>query len=187
MGGQGEHAAREEPDRRDDATEGDLHCHVLQEHDAEAQDRLARVVLQGDAAGPSDRQRDREQAMRDLQACGRFAPVGLTGPFSLHLSLQAGRLLLDVRDAEDRPLRLFVFALGPFRRLIKDYRLLVESYDGAVAQGPTAHLQAIDMGRRALHNEGASLIIERLQRRIVMDFETARRLFTLVCLLHWRN
>ena len=153
-------------------------------------DALAHVVLEGDAAGHSgspDLHLDREQAIRDLQVCGRFAPVGLTGPFTLHLSLQGGRLTLDVRDREDRPLRLFVFALSPFRRLIKDYRLLVESYDGAVGEGPTAHLQAIDMGRRALHNEGASLIIERLQRRIVIDFETARRLFTLLCLLHWRN
>ena len=153
-------------------------------------DALVHVVLQGDAAGHSGtpgQHLDREQAIRDLQACGRFAPVGLTGPFTLRLSLQGGRLLLDVRDGEDRPLRLFVFALSPFRRLIKDYRLLVESYDGAVGEGPAAHLQAIDMGRRALHNEGASLIIERLQRRIVLDFETARRLFTLVCLLHWRH
>ncbi len=153
-------------------------------------DALVHVVLQGDAAGHSNRpgqHLDREQAIRDLQACGSFAPIGLTGPFTLHLSLQGGRLMLDVRDREDRPLRLFVFALSPFRRLIKDYQLLVESYDGAVAQGPTAQLQAIDMGRRALHNEGAGLIIERLQRRIVIDFETARRLFTLVCLLHWRH
>ncbi len=170
VGEQSESIASEEPGRRTDA--------------------LAHVVLQGDAAGQSgrpDAHRDLAQALRDLQACGRFAPVGLTGPFTLHLSLQAGRLMLDVRDAEDRPLRLFVFALSPFRRLIKDYHLLVESYDGAVAQGPTAQLQAIDMGRRALHNEGASLIIERLQRRIVVDFETARRLFTLVCLLHRRG
>ena len=157
--------------------------------DLHGADRLLRVVLHEDAGGRSastGQHRDREQAIRDLQACGRFAPHGLTGPFALHLSLQASRLTLDVRDADDRPLRLFGFALGPFRRLIKDYRLLVESYDLAVAQGPTAQLQAIDMGRRALHNEGAGLIVERLQRHIAMDFETARRLFTLVCLLHWR-
>ena len=170
MGDQSESAASGHPGRRTDA--------------------LAHVVLQGDAAGHSgrsDQHLDREQAIRDLQACGHFAPVGLTGPFTLYLSLQGGRLMLDVRDSEGRPLRLFMFALSPFRRLIKDYHLLVESYDGAVGQGPTAHLQAIDMGRRALHNEGANLIIERLQRHIVIDFETARRLFTLVCLLHRRH
>ncbi len=162
MADQSENPAPDDPDRRDDA--------------------LAHVVLQGEGGGP-----DLEQATRDLQACGRFAPVGLTGPFALYVSLHGGRLMLDVRDREDRPLRLFMFALSPFRRLIKDYHLLVESYDGALAHGPTAHLQAIDMGRRALHNEGASLIIERLRRHIVIDFETARRLFTLVCLLHRRH
>ena len=180
VGEQSEDAASEDPEGRSDASAPD----------ALAPDTLAHVVLQADPSslsGSHDGQRDREQAGRDLQACGRFAPVGLTGPFTLHVSVQAGRLVLDVHDSEDRPLRLFVFALSPFRRLIKDYHLLVESYDDMVTRGPAAHLQAIDMGRRALHNEGASLILERLHRRIVIDFETARRLFTLVCLLHRRT
>ena len=77
-------------------------------------------------------------------------------------------------------------ALGPFRRLIKDYQLLVESYAHAVQDGREASIQAIDMGRRGLHNEGAELMVARLQGRVEIDFETARRLFTLVCVLNPR-
>jgi uncharacterized protein (UPF0262 family) len=100
--------------------------------------------------------------------------------------VQSGRLVLDVRDAVDRELRVFVFSLSPFRRLIKDYQLLVESYEHAIQDGRTQAIQAIDMGRRGLHDEGATLMIQRLEGKIVIDFETARRLFTLVCVLHQR-
>jgi len=79
-----------------------------------------------------------------------------------------------------------VLALGPFRGLIKDYQLLVDSHVKAVEEGREARIQAIDMGRRGLHNEGAELMIQRLDGKIAMDFETARRLFTLVCVLHQR-
>ncbi len=152
-------------------------------------DSLTDVVLHGDAAGHPDvpnQQRDREQATQDLRIGSHFAPIGLTGPFILYLSIEAGRLGLEVRDAEDRMLRVFVFALSPFRRLIKDYQHLVESYESAMADGRASRVVAIDMGRRGLHNEGAELIIERLAGKIDVDFETARRLFTLVCVLHRR-
>ena len=153
------------------------------------QDSLLHVVLQGDAAGSSsvpNQQRDREQATRDLRVGSRFAPVELSGPFILHLSVHGGRLVLDVRDAADACLRVFVFSLSPFRRLIKDYQLLVESYDNAMEEGHASRVQTIDMGRRGVHNEGAALMIERLRGKIDVDFETARRLFTLVCVLHQR-
>jgi uncharacterized protein (UPF0262 family) len=96
--------------------------------------------------------------------------------------------VLDIRDAEtDTPLRGVVLALGPFRRLIKDYHLIVESHERAVTEGGhEARIQAIDMGRRGLHNEGAGLLEERLKTWVAVDFETARRLFTLVCALHQR-
>lgn len=152
-------------------------------------DSLVHVVLQGDAAGcpgVPHQQRDREQATRDLRIGSHFAPAGLVGPFILHRSAEAGRLTLEVRDAADRPLRAFVLSLGVFRRLIKDYRLMVESYENAMAKGHAARVQAIDMGRRGLHDEGAELLIARLRGKIELDFETARRLFTLVCLLHQR-
>ena len=153
-------------------------------------DSLVDVVLHGDAAGHPDvpnQQRDREQATHDLRIGSHFAPVGLTGPFILHLSIEAGRLGLEVRDADDRVLRVFVFGLSAFRRLIRDYQHLVESYENAMTDGRASRVVAIDMGRRGLHNEGAQRIIDRLAGKIDVDFETARRLFTLVCVLHRRS
>jgi uncharacterized protein (UPF0262 family) len=130
---------------------------------------------------------DRRQAVEDLLAGNVFRPKDLVGPFGLQIMVRDGRLILDIRDAEDRPLHALVLALGPFRRLIKDYHLVVESHEKAVAEGGSeARIQAIDMGRRGLHNEGATVLSERLAGRIDLDFETARRLFTLVCALHQR-
>jgi uncharacterized protein (UPF0262 family) len=147
---------------------------------------LVQIVLHGDAAGHPNvpnQQRDREQAIHDLRIGSHFVPVGLSGPFILHLSIGAGRLVLDMRDEHDRMLRAHVLALSPFRRLIKDYQLLVESYESAMADGHAARVQTIDMGRRGLHNEAAALMVERLHGKVDIDFETARRLFTLVCVL----
>ena len=130
---------------------------------------------------------DRRQAVNDLLAGNRFRPKGLHGPFGLQIMVRDGRLILDMRDAEDRPLHALVLALGPFRRLIKDYHIVVQSHEKAVSEGGSeTRIQAIDMGRRGLHNEGATLLSERLAGRIELDFETARRLFTLVCALHQR-
>ncbi|MGG5818002.1 UPF0262 family protein [Falsiroseomonas sp. HW251] len=130
---------------------------------------------------------DRRQAVEDLLAGNVFRPKDLAPPFVLSLTVRDGRLGFDIRDAGDQPLRALVLALGPFRRLIKDYHLVVESHEKAVAEGANeTRIQAIDMGRRGLHNEGATLLIERLSGRIELDFETARRLFTLVCALHQR-
>ena len=130
---------------------------------------------------------DRRQAVEDLLAGNCFRPKDLAGPFGLHIMVRDGRLILDIRDAADKPLHALVLALGPFRRLIKDYHLVVESHEKAVAEGGSEQrIQAIDMGRRGLHNEGASLLSERLAGRVELDFETSRRLFTLVCALHQR-
>ena len=104
----------------------------------------------------------------------------------LHLSVQEGRLVFDVRNTEDAPLTAVVLALGPFRGLIKDYQMLVDSHVKAMEEGRAERIQAIDMGRRGLHNEGATLMVERLDGKVTIDFETARRLFTLVCVLHQR-
>lgn len=153
-------------------------------------DSILTVVLSGDSEGSHHvvhQRSERAQAVADLRVSASFTPVGLRGPFNLHLSVQHGRLVLDVRDRHDEALRVFVFALSPFRRLIKDYQLLVESYDHAIQDGRTQAIQAIDMGRRGLHDEGAQLMIERLDGKIAIDFETARRLFTLVCVLHQRR
>ncbi len=151
--------------------------------------RLVRIELPGAPPPPSAyAEADRRQAVEDLLAGNRFDPVGLgTGPFVLHLMVREGRLVLDIRDAEDRPLRAIILVLGPFRRLIKDYHMLVATHEEAVNAGAMdARVQAIDMGRRGLHNEAAELLITRLEGRIMLDFETARRLFTLVAALHAR-
>ncbi|HEV7456155.1 MAG TPA: UPF0262 family protein [Roseococcus sp.] len=131
---------------------------------------------------------DRRQAIEDLLRGNRFDPAGMgEGPFALHLMVREGRLVLDVRRADDVALRAIVLSLGPFRRLIKDYLMLVENHEEAVTHGAMeARVQAIDMGRRGLHNEAAELLMSRLEGRIAVDFETARRLFTLIAALHQR-
>ncbi len=155
----------------------------------EAADRsLLNVVLDGEKRGALSplQEADLAQAVADISVANRFVPKDLIGPFLLHLSIVEGRLVFDVRDETDAPLTALGLALGPFRRLIKDYQLLVDSYAHAVQDGREASIQAIDMGRRGLHNEGATLMVQRLAGRVEIDFETARRLFTLVCVLHQR-
>lgn len=155
---------------------------------------LDRVVLAGEALTRLNPllDADRAQAVADLEAencfalCGTAERVAVPGPYVLHLSVQEGRLVFDVRNAADAPLQMLVLALGPFRGLIKDYQMLVDSHMTAIEEGREQRIQAIDMGRRGLHNEGATLLRERLQNKATIDHETARRLFTLVCVLHQR-
>ncbi len=164
-------------------------------HAAGADARLSRITLEGEALTRLSPllEADRAQAVADLQADNVFAPVlpkpdhpTDRGPFALRLSISEGRLAFDIRHADDRPLRVVLLALGPFRGLIRDYQMIVDSYAEAIAEGREARIQAIDMGRRGVHNEGAQLMIERLAGKVAIDFPTARRLFTLVCVLHQR-
>jgi uncharacterized protein (UPF0262 family) len=153
--------------------------------------RLERVILDGDVPTnlPPFIEADREQAVADLAAANHFVPLIGTrqpGPYALHLSILEGRLIFDVRDSKGAPLTAVGLALGPFRRLVKDYQMLVDSHIKAVEEGREQRIQAIDMGRRGLHNEGAELMTRRLAGKIDIDFDTARRLFTLVCVLHQR-
>ncbi len=151
--------------------------------------RLIRIELPDAPPPPSAyAEADRRQAIDDLLRGNSFDPVGLgSGPFVLHLMVREGRLILDIRDAEDRPLSAIILVLGPFRRLIKDYLMLVSNHEEAVTSGAMdARVQAIDMGRRGLHNEAAELLTLRLEGRVAVDFETARRLFTLIAALHQR-
>ena len=159
--------------------------------------RLTRVMLDGEALTRLSPllEADRAQAVADLTADSHFAPLpppgshlpAPAGPFVLHLSVQDGRLVFDIRALDETPLTGVGLALGPFRALMKDYRLLVESYAKAAEEGREARIQAIDMGRRGLHDEGARLLRTRLAGKIEIDFATARRLFTLVCVLHQRG
>ena len=154
---------------------------------AEITGRLTRIILEGESLHRISalQAADREQAVLDLQAENRVFAAGEPELQSiLHLSIQDGRLVFDIRDAEDAPVVAVLLAMGPFKMLIKDYQMLLDSYASAVAEGREAKIQAIDMGRRGLHNEGSELLIQRLTGKVVIDFPTARRLFTLVCALH---
>lgn len=154
---------------------------------AEETGRLTRIILEGESLHRISQlqQADREHAVADLQAENEFFPTQHPGLQSiLHLSIQEGRLVFDIRDAQDNAVVAVVLALGPFKMLIKDYQMLLDSYASAIAEGREAKIQAIDMGRRGLHNEGATLMTARLAGKVEIDFPTARRLFTLVCALN---
>jgi len=152
----------------------------------EAAGRMKRIVLEGSLHRLSALQEaDRAQAVADLEAENHFAPAAQPDVQSvLHLSIQEGRLVFDIHDEADKRIVALGLAMGPFKMLIKDYQMLLDSYEGAVAEGREAKIQAIDMGRRGLHNEGAELMRARLEGKVAIDFATARRLFTLVCALH---
>ena len=155
---------------------------------------LIRIKLEGESLTRLSplAEADRAQAVADLEHQNYFQLAAANGgparpgPYILHLSIQEGRLVFDLRDAGDEPLTALVLALGPFRSIIKDYQMLVDSHMLAVEEGREQKIQAIDMGRRGLHNEGASLLQERLRNKAEIDHDTARRLFTLVCVLHQR-
>jgi uncharacterized protein (UPF0262 family) len=156
--------------------------------------RLSRVVLDGEIPSnlPAALEADRAQAVADLAAENHFVPLTLKpgipthGPFALHLALRDGRLVFDIRRGNGTRVAVIGLALGPFRRLVKDYQMLVDSHVKAVEEGRAERIQAIDMGRRGLHDEGATLMRERLAGKAAIDFATARRLFTLVCVLYQR-
>ena len=129
--------------------------------------------------------RDRDIALRDLKAENSFSPFhDDSGPYDISLALEENRLVFRISNKKGERLPMLVLALKPYRRLIKDYFMIVQSYDEAVKGANPSRIEAIDMGRRGLHNEGAELLLERLKGKIEMDFDTARRLFTLICVLH---
>jgi len=131
---------------------------------------------------------ERAVAIFDLIEENHFAPVGdHGGPYSLHLGIEENRLVLDIRDQGDEALGKVILALSPFRRVVKDYFTVCESYYHAIKTASPSQIEAIDMGRRGLHDEGAVLLRERLAGKIDLDSNTARRLFTLICVLHIRS
>jgi uncharacterized protein (UPF0262 family) len=136
----------------------------------------------------ADIEHERAVAIFDLLEENSFAPAGdRPGPFHLHLGIEENRLVLDIRSAADEPVDRVVLPLTPFRGIVKDYFLICESYFSAIRTASPSRIEAIDMGRRALHNEGSELLRERLAERVAVDLNTARRLFTLVCVLHIRG
>lgn len=113
---------------------------------------------------------------------GRSAP---DGPYRLMLAIRDRRLVFDIRTEDDQPAAEFHLSLGPFRQVVKDYFQICESYFDAVKKLPPGQIEAIDMARRGIHNEGARVVQERLEGKAELDIDTARRLFTLICVLHF--
>lgn len=111
---------------------------------------------------------------------------GVAGPYRLHLSIMDNRLNMRLTGDENGIVTEFVVPMLPFRRVVRDYFLICESYYSAIKNASLAQIEAIDMGRRGLHNEGASMLQDALEQDVTMDHDTARRLFTLVCVLHIR-
>jgi uncharacterized protein (UPF0262 family) len=135
-----------------------------------------------------DVEHERAVAIYDLLEENSFAPAGgYAGPFHLHLAIEESRLVLDLRSTEDEPLERIMLPLAPFRGIVKDYFLICESYYNAIRRATPSQIEAIDMGRRGLHNEGSELLRERLADKATIDLGTARRLFTLLCVLHIRG
>jgi uncharacterized protein (UPF0262 family) len=131
---------------------------------------------------------ERAVAIFDLIEESHFAPVGdVPGPYSLYLGIVENRLVIDVRTEQGGELSKVILALSPFRRIVKDYFTVCESYYQAIRSASPSQIEAIDMGRRGLHNEGSDLLRERLADKIELDATTARRLFTLICVLHIRG
>lgn len=150
--------------------------------------RLQSVVIDDDslAAASRDQEQERQIAIFDLLESNYFQPEGAeSGPYDLRISLAENRLALDIRGPSYE--RRHLLSLSPFRGVIKDYFMVCESYYHAIRNATPQQIEALDMGRRGLHNEGSQLLQARLEGKVTTDIDTARRLFTLVCALHWRG
>lgn len=135
-----------------------------------------------------DVEHERAVAIYDLLEDNSFRPAEHEGgPYKLALSIVDKRLVFKISSEDDTELMTHILSLGPFRKIVKDYYMICESYFEAIKTSSAAQIEAIDMGRRGLHNEGSEVLQARLDGKIEVDFDTARRLFTLICVLHWRG
>jgi uncharacterized protein (UPF0262 family) len=152
--------------------------------------RLVAVTLDEASIGRSnpDVEHERAVAIYDLLEDNTFAPNDdEDGPFALHLSITGSRLVFDIRRADGTPVVAHLLSLTPLRRVVKDYYTVCDSYYAAIRTATPDRIEALDMGRRSLHDEGSKVLMERLSRKVKLDFDTARRLFTLICVLHWKG
>ncbi len=158
--------------------------------DATANQRLVAVTLDKASIGAAspEVEHERRVAIYDLVEDNMFAPEGASdGPFKLHISLVDQKLALKVSRESGDEVVAHLLSLTPFRRIVKDYFMICESYRSAIRTHSPAQIEAIDMGRRGLHDEGADVLVERLKDKIAIDKPTARRLFTLICALSWKG
>ena len=140
----------------------------------------------------ADIEQERRIAIFDLKEENTFKPLrsfnaGFAGPYHLQLSVDDGRLAFRLTDASGDELETLILGLGRFRRLIRDYFAICDSYYQAIRKASAQEIETIDMARRGVHNEAAELLLERLEGKVETDMATARRLFTLICVLHIRG
>jgi len=152
--------------------------------------RLVAVTLDESSIGraSSDVEHERAVAIYDLLEENSFRPHGRDdGPYALNLGIDGARLVFDIRRADGTPVIAHLLSLAPFRRIVKDYFTVCDSYYAAIRGATPDRIEALDMARRSLHDEGSRILMERLKRKVELDFDTARRLFTLITVLHWKG
>ena len=152
--------------------------------------RIVHIQLEDAAALRQSPEAEQERAVAifDLIEENEFVPsVDHPGPYHLILAVADNKLVFDVRDTSDQEIYKFILSMTPFRRIIKEYFEVCESYFAAIKASSLSQIEAIDMGRRGLHNEGSEILRDRLAGKVEMDFGTARRLFTLICALHMKT
>jgi uncharacterized protein (UPF0262 family) len=159
----------------------------------ETNNRLAEIVLDpaSIARGNANIEHEREVAIYDILDGNSFTLEGRDdGPYKLTIGLIDDKLAMTVFNAgetSEEPLAAHYLSLTPFKRIMKDYFLVLDSYYQAIRSAQPSRIQAIDVGRRGLHDEGSRVLTERLEGKITLDFDTARRLFTLISALHWKG
>ncbi len=137
----------------------------------------------------ADVEQERRIAIFDLLEDNHFAPQrkhddGYAGPYKVLLRVEEGRLVVEIRRENDEPLEAVILGLGRFRRSIREYFAICDSYYQAINNASPQQIETVDMARRGIHNQAAEMLMERLEGKIEVDFDTARRLFTLICVLH---
>lgn len=156
----------------------------------ESKRRLVEISLDDASIGKAtpDIEHERAVAIFDIIEENSFQPCGdESGPYKLVLSVVDAKLVFDISGDNGERVIMHVLSLSPFKKIIKDYFLICESYYEAIRSSSPQQIEAIDMGRRGIHNEGSQTLSDRLDGKIDIDFDTARRLFTLICVLHWRG
>ena len=152
--------------------------------------RLVAVNLDESSIGRASRDVEHERAVAiyDLLEDNSFRPSDHDGgPYALNLRIDGNRLVFDIRLADGAPVIAHLLSLAPFRRIVKDYFAVCDSYYAAIRGAAPDRIEALDMARRSLHDEGSRILMERLERKVELDFDTARRLFTLISVLHWKG
>lgn len=153
-------------------------------------DRLVDLTLdQSIGRSTPDVEHERAVAIFDILEANSFRPAGDagSGPYALNLSVADNKLVLQISREDGDEVATHILSLGPFRKIVRDYYMICESYFEAIKTASPGQIETIDMARRGVHNDGSETLMERLSGKVDVDFDTARRLFTLICVLHWKG